>query len=142
MSNPHSIPERLQGATGLKAVLAAAYDAFEFLLAVIRDHQDLDEGLFAAFVMSGACAADGRDALAAAPSLRWPPPVEHAGAVNDFHSGSAGEIAADLAALSQQLATRLRDAATTAPDSRDRAECAEAAQCAIRIRDLLAGWMP
>src|SRR6202043_3720301 len=60
---------RLEQVAGLPAVLDAAYEAFEEMLRAIEDQQDPDGGAFAAFVMSGAAAANGRDALAAAPSL-------------------------------------------------------------------------
>ncbi|MGO8979767.1 MAG: hypothetical protein ACLQER_10805 [Streptosporangiaceae bacterium] len=135
---PHRLPED----SSLELLLAAAHDAFEFLLTVTRDHQDPADGMFATFVMAAASAADGRDALAAAPSLSWPPPGQQARAADGLRPGAAGEVAACLAALSQQLATRLTRAATTAQAAGDRAACAEAAQCATRIRELLTGTVP
>jgi hypothetical protein len=133
-SAPHRFPD-----ASLEVLLAAAHDAFEFLLTVTRDQQDPADGMFAAFVMSAASAADGRDALAAAPSLPWPPPGQQARAADGLRPGAAGEVAACLAALSQQLAARLAQAARTAPGHADRAACAEAAQCATRIGELLTG---
>ena len=135
---PHRLPED----ASLELLLAAAHDAFEFLLTVIRGHQDPADGMFAAFVMSAASAADGRDALAAAPSLPWPPPPAHTGAADDFRPGTAAEIAARLAAISQQLAARLARAASTAPGAADRAACAEATWCATRMGELLTGPVP
>ncbi len=129
---PHRLPD-----AGLELLLATAHDAFEFLLTVTRDHQDPADGMFAAFVMSAASAADGRDALAAAPSLPWPPPARPAGAADDFRPGTSAEVAAGLAATSKQLAVRLAQAARTAPGAADRAACAEATWCATRIRELL-----
>jgi hypothetical protein len=61
--------QHLQEADGLAAVLDAAYGAFEGMLSVIYPVQDPASGLFAAFVMAAAAAADGRNALALAPSL-------------------------------------------------------------------------
>lgn len=61
--------QRLQEADGLAAVLDAAYGAFEGMLSVIHPAQDPASSLFAAFVMAAASAADGRNALALAPSL-------------------------------------------------------------------------
>jgi hypothetical protein len=64
--------QRLQEADGLAAVLDAAYAAFKGMLSVIHSAQDPASGLFAALVVaavSAASAADGRDALALAPSL-------------------------------------------------------------------------
>jgi len=60
---------RLEHATGLPAVLDAAYDAFEYMLPAIEAQQDPGSAAFTAFVMSGASAANGRDEIAAAPSL-------------------------------------------------------------------------
>jgi len=63
--------QRLLEADGLAAVLDAAYGAFEGMLSVIHPVQDPASGLFAAFVMAAASAADGRNALAArAPTAR------------------------------------------------------------------------
>ncbi len=134
---PHRLPD-----AGLELLLAAAHDAFEFLLTVTRDHQDPADGMFAAFVMSAASAADGRDAVAAAPSLPWPPPPKPAGAADDFRQGTATEVAAGLGAISQQLAVRLAQAAGTASGAADRAACAEATSCAARIGELLNGPAP
>jgi hypothetical protein len=67
--------ERVEQAAGLPAILSAAYDAFEDMLPVIEELQDPGGGAFAAFVMSGASAASGRDAVAAAPSRRPARPV-------------------------------------------------------------------
>ena len=61
--------QRLQHAAGLPAILDAAYDAFEDMLPAIRAHEDPAGGLFAAFMMAAASAADGRDAIGFAPSL-------------------------------------------------------------------------
>jgi hypothetical protein len=58
--------KRLERAVGLSAVLGAAYDAFEDMLLVLEDLQDPAWGAFAAFMMSGASAASGRDAVVAA----------------------------------------------------------------------------
>ena len=60
---------RLEHATGLPAILDAAYDAFEDMLPAIEAQQDPGSAAFTAFVMSAASAANGRDAIAAAPSL-------------------------------------------------------------------------
>ena len=60
---------RVQQASGLAAVLDAAYEAFEAMLSAIDPVQDPASGLFAAFVMAAAAAANGRNAVALAPSL-------------------------------------------------------------------------
>ena len=61
--------QRLQEADGLAAVMDAAYAAFEGIASVIHPVQDPASGLFATVVMAAASAADGRNALALAPSL-------------------------------------------------------------------------
>ena len=75
MTSLHRARARLEHAVGLTAVMDAAYDAFENLLAVIREHEDPANGLFAAFMFAAASAANGRDAILFAPSL---PPSRNA----------------------------------------------------------------
>src|ERR1035441_4530227 len=70
-----SARDRLERAAGLAAVLDAAYDAFESMRLAFRVHEDPASGLFGAFVMAAASAADGRDAVACAPSM--PPRRRH-----------------------------------------------------------------
>jgi hypothetical protein len=133
--------ERLEQATGLPAILSAAYDAFEDMLPVIEDLQDPGGGAFAAFVMSGASAASGRDAVAAAPSLPpaspadtvspAPPPLPFDATVRDATSGLAG--------LSHLLASRLADAGACAASVGDRAACTQASRYAADICSLLGG---
>jgi hypothetical protein len=129
--------QRLQHAAGLAAILDAAYDAFEDMLQAIRSHEDQASGLFAAFLMAAASAADGRDAILFAPSL--PPGQGSTPAAGD--QGLAGESAASIAdaaaGLSRVLAARLTEAWQTAADPGDRAACADAVCCAQSIHDLL-----
>jgi hypothetical protein len=141
-----SIPrtqQRLQHAAGLAAVLDAAYDAFEDMLQAIRAHEDPASGLFAAFLMAAASAADGRDAILFAPSL---PPGQGSNTPATSNEEPAGESAASIAGaaagLSRVLATRLTEAWATAADPGDRAACADAVCCAQSIHDLLGGSGP
>ena len=69
MTRIDAAQQRLQQASDLAAVLDAAYEAFEGMVSVIHPVQDPASGLFAAFVMAAASAANGRNALALAPSL-------------------------------------------------------------------------
>lgn len=144
--------ERLEQASGLPDVLGAAYDAFEAMLSVIEDLQDPGGGAFAAFMMSGASAASGRDAVAAAPSLPPPSPVS-AGPLETASPADArrpvpGPLSADvtsrgaavvLARLGQLLAGRLADARAIATDAGDRVACAQALRYAADICSLLGG---
>jgi hypothetical protein len=131
---------RLEQASDLAALLDAAYGGFEGMLPVIHGQEDRAGGGFAAFVMSAASAANGRDAVASAPSLppaaagRTPPVI--AAPVTGVTEEAAAAV---LAGLSQLLASRLADAATWAADAADRAACAAAARHAGAIWSLLAG---
>jgi hypothetical protein len=130
---------RLREARDLGTILAAAYAAFEDLLSVLWQHQERSGHMFAAFVMSAASAADGRDALAAAPSL--PAAGPQAGAPARSRGPDAGieEVADGLAALSGLLAGRLGELGRCAPGEGDRAACAEAARAAGKVHALLRG---
>jgi hypothetical protein len=139
--NPINVARaRLDQAAGLPAILDAAYDAFEEMLRAIADQQDPVGGAFAAFVMAGAAAANGRDAVAAAPSL----PPAASGDLDGAVAGSArgllvGEAAAALARLSQLLVSRLTGASDLSADIGDRVACAQAARHAASICSLLGG---
>jgi hypothetical protein len=141
--------KRLEQAAGLSAVLGAAYEAFEDMLLALEDLQDPGGGAFAAFMMSGASAASGRDAVAEAPSLpppssvdtRWsgqagtgPPAPDPLPA-----SATAGDAAADLAGLSRVLKGRLDEARALAVDAGDRVACVRASRYAAEICSLLGG---
>ncbi len=129
--------QRLQEADGLAVVLDAAYAAFEGMVSVIHPAQDPSSGLFAAFVMAAASAADGRNALALAPSLPRHPLL----AVPEEQQPWSGEppehVAEVVAGLSRLVAERLTQAAASAPDTGDRDACRHAAQSARDIYGLL-----
>src|ERR1017187_9822354 len=119
-----SARDRLEQAAGLAAVLDAAYDAFESMRLAFRVHEDPASSLFAAFVMAAASAADGRDAVAFAPSM--PPRRRHgaAGTGPGPPGGDSAERFADEAAsLSQLLGAWLARAAGSASDPGDRDAC-------------------
>jgi hypothetical protein len=131
---------RLERVNWLPAILDAAYNAFEDMLLAIQDQQDRGGGAFAAFVMSGASAASGRDAVAAAPSL--PSRASDDAACEVVSSPAAvttEEAAAVLAGLSQLLASRLADTGALAADVGDRLACTQAARHAADICSLLGG---
>src|SRR5262245_2763465 len=102
---------RLRRATTVAAVLYAAYDAFENILAVLRHHQERHEGAFPAFVLSAAAAGNGRDCIAEAPSLpaRGSRRCPSRGA-DLLASNSVVDVAAALAGLSHDLSLRLTNA--------------------------------
>ena len=130
----------LRQASGLPAVLDAAYNAFEDMLPVLRTYDDPADGGFAAFVMSAASAADGRDALGWAPSL---PPRRLSGPPGPddepLLGRTAGDAAVALADVTRLLAARLAQAGRSASSDRDRAACADAWRHARDIHALVAG---
>jgi hypothetical protein len=134
---------RLEAADDLPAILDAAYEAFEDMLTVIEDHQDPCGGAFAAFVMSGAAAMNGQNAVASAPSLPTAPAVRtgfcDAGPAPGL---SGGEAAAAVTRLCLLLVSRLDAAAGQADDVADRTACALAARHAASVCSLLGGAPP
>jgi hypothetical protein len=128
---------RLEHATGLPAILDAAYDAFEDMLPAIEAQQDPGSAAFTAFVMSAASAANGRDAIAAAPSL--PAAAPCVTTARAPAAVTAQQAAAALAGLSRVLVNRLNAAAGLSADAGDRTACASAARHAAVMCSLLEG---
>jgi hypothetical protein len=133
-----AVGARLERAAGLPAILDAAYDAFEDMLPVIEAQQDPGSTAFTAFVMSGASAANGRDAIAAAPSL--PAAARRVvTAASTPATVTAQQAAAALTGLSRVLVSRLNAAAGLSADVGDRTACVSAARHAAAICSLLEG---
>jgi hypothetical protein len=135
--------DRVRQAQGLPAVLDTACDAFETILTVIGDYEDTSStGAAITFLLVATQAANGRDAVLFAPSL--PPSALHpAAAAGEPHSPeSTSAIRSFVTELSELLATGLAHTAATIADGADRAACRDAAACAARIGDLLAGAGP
>jgi hypothetical protein len=131
---------RFRQAHGLPAVLDAACDAFEAILTIIGDYEDAtSNGGVITFLLVATQAANGRDALLFAPSL--PPRALHPMAVPD-EPQSVSVVKSSVAGVSELLAAGLARTATTVSDGADRAACRDAATCAARITDLLAGAGP
>jgi len=139
MSRISLVRDRLERADGLAAVLDAAYDAFEDILLAIRAHENPADGTFIPLVMAAASAAEGRNAIVFAPSL--PSRRLHPASTRDEPPDPANveDITAALAVLSELLATRLTDAAGSAPGHTDQTACYEAARAARDIHSLLTG---
>ena len=129
--------QRLQEADGLAAVLDAAYAAFEGMVSVIHPVQDPASGLFAAFVMAAASAANGRNAVALAPSLPGHPLLAVPAAQRSRPEERPEDLAEAVGGLSHLVAGRLAQAAARAPDTGDRVACAHAARSARDICGLL-----
>ena len=128
---------RVAVATDLPAVLDAAYDAFEDMIAVLRRHQEDNEDTFPAFVMAAAAAANGRDCIAGADALPQAVPRDP---ISDLSADtSAADVARAIAALSSELADRLTAVAASTPRAGDRRSCESAAAEAAAIARLLGG---
>lgn len=129
---------RVDQARDLPGLLDASYGAFEGMLAVIRHHEERDEGSFPAFILAAGAAANGRDWIAAAPSLP-PPAAPPPGTCDLLADLTVAQVAITVAALSDLLAARLTGAAAVAGDPADRDSCTSAARHAARVRSLFAG---
>jgi hypothetical protein len=128
---------RMQQASDLVAVLDAAYEAFEAMLSAIDPMLNPASGLFAALVMAAASAANGRNAVALAPSLpghSLPGVPAGQGPSSEERPERLTEV---VAGLSHLVAGRLAHAAVYAPDTRDRVACAQATRSAQDICGLL-----
>ena len=133
---------RVQQASDLAAVLDAAYEAFEAMLSAIHRVQDPASGLFAAFVMAAAAAANGRNAVALAPSLPGHPLLAVPAAQRSRPEERPEDLAEVVAGLSHLVAGRLAQAAACAPDPGDQLACAHAARSARDICGLLGNSSP
>jgi hypothetical protein len=117
-------------------LLAAAWDAFGLLLAACQDSEGRSAELFAAFAFAAAATAEGRLAIAGAPSL----PTEPGQTAS---SGASSEpdldkLADALAGLAGRLGERLLSAARESSDPGDREACKHAAAQAARACEILA----
>jgi hypothetical protein len=139
MTHGPDVRQRLEQAGGLAEVLDACYEAFAETLSVIRRYQESGGPFYAAFVMTSAAAADGRDALAAASSL---PPANYHKTEPVADATSPSDAAACLAALSQLVGARLRDVVLNAHAARDRQACEDGARYADEVHALTTGNRP
>src|SRR6266516_4730564 len=115
---------RIDRAAGLAGALVAGWDAFELIRAAEQAGglrgADRADGLFAAFMLASAAAANGRDVVGFAPSLP-PDQVLGTGDPGDAAVGGVGLLADALAELASALRARLLAAAGSASGGADRA---------------------
>jgi len=135
MNQIEVLRQRLLDADGVPGVLAAGWDAFEFVRSVAGASADQAADMYPAFTFARGAAVTGRNAIAFAPSMP-------AGQATVFErqaplAGDVYEVAGALADLASALSTRLQEAAGLADDTGDRAACENAAQDADRINELL-----
>jgi len=126
-----AITGRLDHAAGVPDLLAVAWEALEFIRAAASGGADSGPGLYAAFMFAAAAAAEARDAVGMAPSMR----------AGDHAPGGdqAPEEAGPLAELAGALAARMSAAAGQPDDPGDREAFRAAAAGAGQVRRLLAG---
>lgn len=139
---------RLEAADGVAATLAEAWDAFDLIRAVARQHEQQDPD-FAAYTMAATSAVRGRNLLSTAPSIprqpstsprREPSAVaDPAAAVGALGASGYADIADSLASLASLLSSRLIASALAGDDAVDRQACTTAAAEAESIRALLDG---
>jgi hypothetical protein len=142
MTRIDAAQDRIQQARDLAAVLDAAYEAFEAMLSVIHPVQDPASDLFTVLVIAAASAANGRNALALAPSLPGHP-LHTVPAHEQPRPGERPEHVAEVVAgLSHLVAGRLTQAAARAPDTGDQAACRHAARSARDICEMLTSSRP
>jgi hypothetical protein len=127
---------RLETGGELADVLSAAWAAFSLLLAACCDCEERAPELSAAFAFASAAAAQGRLALASAPSL--PADLGDPASYRGCAEADLEKTADGLAGLAGVLATRMSAAARLAHGADDRAACQEAAAQAAQIHELLA----
>lgn len=135
--------DRLREARGLPAVLDAACDAFDEILAVIAAYEDATTGTATAvtFLLAATQAANGRDAVLFPPCLP-PRSLRPAQVTGHPEPADGGGIKTAVAELSRLLASRLTSTAAPAVAAADRAACRDAARYARTVCDLLTGGDP
>ena len=129
--------QRLREADGLATVLDAAYAAFEGMVSIIHPVQDPASSLFTALVLAAASAADGRNALALAPSLPGHPLLTVPAGQQSWSGEPPERVAEVVTGLSHLVAERLTQAADSAQDTGDETACRNAARNARDICGLL-----
>ena len=141
MADDPDIWQQLRQPDSPAAGMAAAHEAFAEMLLAIRRYQDGGGPFFASFVMASAAAANGRDAIASAPSLASAPRgTRKLHALQD--QDSAAGVAAWLAALSKAVADCLHLLAGQAVEAEDREACRNGALYADELHHLVAGNEP
>ncbi len=127
-----AITGRLDHAAGVPDLLAAAWEAFEFIRAAASGCADPGAGLYAAFMFAASAAAEARDTVGLAPSMP-------AGDLAPGGDQALEEAAGPLAELAGALAARMAATAVQAEDPGDREAFRAAAAGAGQVRRLLAG---
>lgn len=119
--------------------LAIAQQTLDDIVAVLFEHSGRAGHLIAPFMVAAGAAADGRDAVTAAPSLPANSGHQPSPQRQSLHGASPAGIADTLGEVARVLATQLAAAVGTASDPRDREALTTARRCAETIHSCLAG---
>ena len=128
---------RLASARDLPGLLAATWDAFDFLQTAARGCADPGSGTYAGFMFASASAAEAREAVGFAPSMPAGAPVPGGG--DESLTDDIPVTPGMLAELAGMLSSRLNEAVRQATDPDDKNALARAAAGAEQIRGLLGG---
>ena len=142
MADVRDLTERVRVAQSLNELLCAGCDAFEVMLAVIREHDHPGADLFLPMVRAGASAGNGRDHLLFAPSMPSRLSGNAGTAVQRGAQMTSQEAAIWLAGACHLVAARLAEAAGSAALPGDRQACMSSAACAQEINALMGGGAP
>jgi hypothetical protein len=136
-----TVHQQLREATGLTGILDATYRAFMTMLPIFEDLQNRGGPGFAAVVMAGTQAANGRLALHPAPSLSATARATLP-AVAGISESETQPLAQALAELGRLINGRLAEAYTEAENPLDRLACIEAGWHAYDLSAYLGGAPP
>jgi hypothetical protein len=137
MPGTGALTDQLEAASGLPAVLAAGWDAFDFIVQAATGYDDPGNGSRGfAFMLAGTAACRGRNALACAPSL----PDDDSSPEPDIQVlGDETQAAASLGALAAVIERRLADARSATLGHDDDRACQAAIAAATETYALLTG---
>lgn len=138
MTGTSILTQRLREAGDLPTLLAASWDAFEFIAQAAPAYDDPDSNAHGyAFMLATVAACHGRNALACAPSL---PGDDSSGTdTEEYPLGDETQAATTLASLVGLIRQRLADACAGALGDDDRRACEVAVAAAAETHTLLAG---
>jgi hypothetical protein len=136
------IRQQLEYAQSLADILNASYDAFDEMLSAFDRYQRGPGPFYAALIMAGPAAADGRNTVGMAPSI--PPPERgRPQPPEPATEPTAREVADSIADLAALTARKLRNAAAAAATCpADCSACIDAAQYADEVHALMTGKGP
>jgi len=135
------IRQRLEEARSLAEILSACYDAFDEMLSAFDRYQSGCGPFYAALIMAGPAAADGRNTIGVAPSFP-PPDRDGPRRPEPANEPTAQEVADSVALIATLVARKLRIAAAAASSPADRSACVQAAQYADEVRGFMTGEGP